>query len=564
MYPVDAWWLILIAYTGLSALWATNSGYAIYGMFTTLLLYCCYKIFEDIDWEDKRSTKVLTWLVVICLFVAILICTYAVKEVLVTFYQSNIVDSKFVILFDKNFHLLGALIVLLLPFALFNNFKYNKYTSSVLLMFSLLILYATGSAQVFIVLLFTSLIYVLYILSYTLGYKYPVLLGFLLVILFSIYQSSFFLSSSNKKSFVVAEFNQQNDRFKMWETSMKLFSESPIVGIGKNNWVIEYGKYGYNDYKHFISNTTSANRYIHPHSSIFSIISEQGILGVIIYISIGFMPLMHLFNQRHLLSKVEIAACMTLINYLLLSLIYGTVYNFYGNFKGMSILAIFALGIISQKGNKTQLNKKISKRSIYILLMCLSLGCFFYFFEKTSSVNNSKQARTETRINNLERAELLLCSATKILKDQEQLTQKSQLQLRLNKADKALQSIKYAHTLDPYNIAIIKSLAKVYYKMKNYEEAKLIAMKGISLKQNYYPLHILYTKSTYMHNPSDGNLNELFKLKKKIQGRAEFNYKFSRRDNKVFPKYNKRYKACESYIKEIELFVQKKETTNSN
>lgn len=73
-------------------------------------------------------------------------------------------------------------------------------------------------------------------------------------------------------------------RVYVWENTIKLFKEKPLLGIGGGQWWIMYPKYGLDRFEHDIRNGTLL--FQRPHNDFLWILSENGILGFLFYMII--------------------------------------------------------------------------------------------------------------------------------------------------------------------------------------------------------------------------------------------------------------------------------------
>ena len=559
IYSVDIWWCILIVYTGLSTLWATNAGFAIYGIFTTLLLFACYKSFENIDFESATIKNCIYWGTMICLLVALTVEFLSVSESVLSFAVEEDKDSSIQEMIGKSLHIIGSSIVLLLPFAIFNEKKSTKIIAPILLLASLVIVYFSGSAQATILICFLCVIYILYSIPYKRSIKYLVLIGFMGIIAAALYTAS----TSPKGSYVVNEFYQQNDRLLMWKNSLNLFSESPIIGHGKNNWSIEYGKYGYNGYDTFTSDVFDFERFVHPHNSFISIISEGGLISICIYVYLFVLPCLRIFNERKLLSKLEIASICTLCMFLFLSLIYGSIYNFYDNFQGLNIIAIFGLAALSHTSNKSVYIGQMSSKLGSALIILATVPCLFYFYSHTQtscffesySQNHPAQKNISKENELLEK--YLLRSYT--LHSDQAITLAKNSYNRA-KVSRSIDVLEKALENDPYHVELLTVLAKIKLENGNHKEAKKLANQGHLLRRNLIDPQLLLAKSEFLLQKDSKSANKICTLKNKLKKRSKANQKINQ--NKDLASKSKELRFYSKKIKELDSFINIQKITD--
>ncbi|KAB2808028.1 O-antigen ligase family protein [Phaeocystidibacter luteus] len=72
-------------------------------------------------------------------------------------------------------------------------------------------------------------------------------------------------------------------RFKEWDHSIKMFSESPITGVGAGQWKIHFPKYGLAGTDAKVSAGKTA--ILRPHNDYFWMLSEGGLPSLLLYVS---------------------------------------------------------------------------------------------------------------------------------------------------------------------------------------------------------------------------------------------------------------------------------------
>ncbi len=83
------------------------------------------------------------------------------------------------------------------------------------------------------------------------------------------------------------KYGSVGERFQLWKKSINVFKESPLLGKGLGSWKIEVLKYGHQGLE-TENNITFHQR---PHNDFIWIAAEQGIIGLLTYLSIVFIML---------------------------------------------------------------------------------------------------------------------------------------------------------------------------------------------------------------------------------------------------------------------------------
>lgn len=85
-----------------------------------------------------------------------------------------------------------------------------------------------------------------------------------------------------------------NNRFYFWQTSIEMFKENPLLGVGGNNWKIHFPQYGLEEMNYSVANgVTQMQR---PHNDYLWVLAEFGIVGFVLYIAFFLSMLICLFT----------------------------------------------------------------------------------------------------------------------------------------------------------------------------------------------------------------------------------------------------------------------------
>ena len=92
---------------------------------------------------------------------------------------------------------------------------------------------------------------------------------------------------------IIADSLFRDVRFSLWHSTLRLFLDNPILGVGSPSFESEYAKYRPIDY--FIRSQHFAYRTIHPHNQLLFILASLGIAGTISWIVLWIYPIVKLF-----------------------------------------------------------------------------------------------------------------------------------------------------------------------------------------------------------------------------------------------------------------------------
>lgn len=357
----DFWWLALVVYCGFGVFWSKISAFGIFESFHFVLLYLVFKLFEKINWEDELTRKLTTNLTLV---VSILLIAF---QLFYIFTLGLLGDNPS---YERTpLHFIPCtLAIIILPYTLFTNEKISNYLAAFLLAVNCIAAIILGLLQAVLVLLLLSIIYILFKMEYVRRVKYFVLIGFMFIIGSSLYvglnQGSLndWLDNSNpvaqKSQIYLQDLALSTDQFKA----------SPIIGHGAGSSQILS--------RNSIQNSIT---YFWPNNSILSILCEYGIIGFIIFCYLGFFPVMRLFNDRLVLSRLELAAVISLALFLFLSLFYGETYSRPKFFANASVIATMSLAFINAKANRNTLIFETKHKGASLIFLLAAVGCLVYF-----------------------------------------------------------------------------------------------------------------------------------------------------------------------------------------
>ncbi|HEY5123406.1 MAG TPA: O-antigen ligase family protein [Ignavibacteria bacterium] len=132
----------------------------------------------------------------------------------------------------------------------------------------------------------------------------------IILISFYISESNLFKSDPERNSFsktvnLIFDYDYNSLRLRYWRTSIDMFREEPLSGVGTGMWFGNYMKYKqliwydgvkkYNSYE-ISDKGINNNSDINPHNVYLEILSENGIIGLILFLAIFVYPLFNLFR----------------------------------------------------------------------------------------------------------------------------------------------------------------------------------------------------------------------------------------------------------------------------
>ncbi len=203
-----------------------------------------------------------------------------------------------------NGNLFSSVLFLTIPFIFYGVFVFNnswKIVSNISLSLSIIIIVIVQTRSVWLACFVSVLFIIPFIILIHKKSKSDNtnnnqlrnrIINFILVILMSIFVSILSSNYHNPERSVIdrvssiANLNDPsvNERIILWQKSIKIFLDNPILGVGPGNWKIVFPQYGTNG----LRAETGFTNFRRPHNDYLWILTETGIFGLIFYLLIFF------------------------------------------------------------------------------------------------------------------------------------------------------------------------------------------------------------------------------------------------------------------------------------
>lgn len=258
--------------------------------------------------EDKQLIKFFTQTITILNALIVLI---GMVELIILFQKTNVTHNNTYAITGTFGHknIFSEMLFLTFPFALHKVFTGNKnwkIFASISVIFTLFLITIGLTRAVWLSTIvgfsITFPMY-LYAIKSTHGLKtlilqnkknIAVIISLIAVIIISIVIYSRFDSFSTFKKQTISisrySYGSGGERIALWKKSYRVFQESPVFGTGLGSWKVKVLNYGHQGLE------TENNLTFHqrPHNDFIWILSEQGIIGLLLYLSIVFIVLFSL------------------------------------------------------------------------------------------------------------------------------------------------------------------------------------------------------------------------------------------------------------------------------
>lgn len=491
--PSDIGWAVFILAGFASYFWAINGALIWYQAFGWLCLVLWMLLFRSLSLK-KTAISILPLLFAF-FFVAMLF-----HHVAALFWEVPI-DRHWNDFFGKNANYTSCFLVSLYPYLLFYNTKKRlisvlKIIASIGLLYIITLTNARWAIIAFVLI-------VLYYLwnNFKKGY-FIAALGSTFLALAWIYNID--ATNANEQLIVnvpvLNEFIEIKESYKyhLIRSSLLVFLEHPLAGIGFGNWQLEVYKFSVDAINKF--NDPAIFYRVRSHNLYSQLLVELGLLGFIafLYPILGAMRSGWVYYKE--LTAFQQASYASFLVYLITAFFYNDV-NFYEyHFSGMQLLAFCALGILTNSDKR----KKALPTNTNYLFFVISLACLAWFGYTKYTYNQyvaAKEIRSqenpERAIHQLEHLYHPIFQTANGFKEKYSFNQLIALDLAelYQKQKNKEQSERYyqiALAQAPYNEYVLLSYAKFLLRVKKAPtKAKVHALQIYAIQPQHYENQLL-------------------------------------------------------------------------
>jgi len=480
---------------------AVNTVEAVYALTRAFLFFSFFLLFRKLYSIADFSTRKFIFQVAGIL--SILLCLLTYYDILELIKSGRNYNSANLYFIEKSFghkNPLSAMLILLLGFNLLgflaNEGKRILYIVATVLTVSTILILQSRSA--FIALLAFAIIvfvggYLLKLssrkkinLSSKRFVKFSVLgislTGVIAVLLFVFYVSNADLQTTGRGRSV-------NERLLQWSKTKQLIIENPVLGVGPDNWKIRYGENGLDG----LIRAMDYIIFVQPHNDFLWVLSETGIIGIVLYLAIFCIVLMGIIlafaNADKMYRKKMIVLFASIIGYIILA-----------NFTSLRLLIehqilllmLFVIAVIAFDKFSVYTKFKTNIRPIIPLVFLFLVGSFVSYiafakiynmqiFEKTILASDKKQWQK------------VLNTSDKINQNYLTLLHTGQpvdyfrglANNHLGNLSEAQKNLTNALKVNPTNVSSINMLGDVYFKQQQYETAIGFYQKSLKINPMY-------------------------------------------------------------------------------
>lgn len=257
-------------FTLLSTFWAGNPSEAL-ASGTQWIAYAIYFILAGQAFKHQ-------WLKKDAIFKAVLLFAVGTICASLIHFQGGAEDSGAIVITFGHENILSGILVLLTPLlaGAYLHFQkgYFKWVSLIFALAALSMVFFIGARAAILALVCMALF--VFSSSYLKSQRF---IKFTIGAVLLLSVISGFLGSQLSGTALSDTFDT---RTRLWESSVALFQENPMIGVGAGNWKTEYQKYGLD--KFGVKLVNGETNVVRPHNDFIWILTEYGIVGAAFWI----------------------------------------------------------------------------------------------------------------------------------------------------------------------------------------------------------------------------------------------------------------------------------------
>lgn len=277
-HPISLAFLAFISVKLLSVSVAINAVEAGFDILSSVVCYLFFIVLSTLLRVRNENKNLLLWCVAAFNVLIVLLGVFAFAKIDFDWSKMGEVGSQMI-----NPNLFAPLFFMCIPFLLII-LKYGKQRAAAvtLLVANVLMIIALQNRATYLALLLGLVAYIGMIVFAKYGKMLKI--AYLVVVLLGITSGAYLFSQNNywhiltdRTADIHENYNSTTERLVIWNRSIILFGDNPLVGIGAGNWPLRVGEYGITDPK----SDYGSKYFLRPHNELLRILSELGVLGFI-------------------------------------------------------------------------------------------------------------------------------------------------------------------------------------------------------------------------------------------------------------------------------------------
>ncbi|MCB9361144.1 MAG: O-antigen ligase family protein [Flavobacteriales bacterium] len=496
------------------------------GIFEWLKLFLFFSFFSVLVYyfqKDEHFIRNLCVVVSILSLIINLIGLYQFYQLIshhnVTHLSTYFIDATF-----ANRNLFAEILLLTLPFVIYGVLKFKgaiKISSIFSLLSSLFLITSMLTRAVWLGLVVASIVTVfLFLLIRLKQKKVSVKVNFkqitilLVLIPFSILIAVFFYSrfdtgdTFKKQIGAISNVNYggAKERIELWKKSQDIINENPIVGIGLASWKIEVLKFRVDGTKQ----EDAATFYQYPHNDFVMVATENGIIGLILYLLLFITILYYIiFILKHTEPSVH------LFYYLMfLGVVSFCVISFFSFPKerieqNIFLAFMFAPTVIKYHSIRLELQQNVSINQKNVFYIGIAINILLVIFSIFLGI---KRLQSDTHVLKVLNAKIN-SNWQKVIKETNKAISpfysmdpmstplewyRGTANFNLGKNNEAVLDFEKAISINPYHIHVLNNLGTCYELKNDHKKAIEYYHKALAINPNYEDV-ILNLSASYFN-----------------------------------------------------------------
>jgi len=315
----------------------------------------------------------------------------------------------------------------------------------------------------------------------------------LIIILFStlFYLKYADVGSLEKHTEGIVEFDQGStkDRLELWSRTIQLIKEKPLFGHGLSDWKIEMLKYGNQGLVSEDNNTF----YQRPHNDFLWIMSETGIIGILLYVAVFIIALVYIVRIMRNCRTYEDFLFYNLILIVFIGLFVYSFFSFPKERIETLIVTSIMLGLIANKNqeikNGPYLSHPLLRFILLIVIVLLPLSMYVAGSRFTSDIHMKKALIAKDRKNYSVIIKEINKADSYFYPDDPFSTPlywyRGSAYFNQSNTDKACKDFEAAYAINPYHIHVLNNLASTYELKGEHDNAITFYKKAVAIAPNF-------------------------------------------------------------------------------
>ncbi len=464
--------------------------------FHWLSLFIGYIAFKRVDISSFSprfwSYFLSVWLAIFLVSLALFFFELAALSAGWLFTSDDLLQTKALINVHGNY--LSALLMLLIPayFMLFQWRMVSPFLVAIMLLIHLFFLISL-SAKASLIALCIAGLYYLFATPFFKPFRWKASIGMLLLFVFlggsMLLNPQSPIQSYNPLRPLLME--TKDERASLWNKSISLCQEKPILGWGDGHWKIEHLKYGVESYKR----AYFSDRYFsHAHNIWFQTASELGIIGISLLLILLVCVWVYILRSSH---KAMLG--FYFLAWFCLSFFYGLAYPVSSK---LSIPTVFLMFIFANVGKpKFSIGSTLNKTILVANLMLAGTWSIYqlnnhYLFQSIIDLEKNKAySKAAEAYNQLQNSSFNLLLGPKPI-----ALRKAKALWRSKQKDEAILSLNESLAIHPYDWNTWHLLGKYYLNRKEKTKAYEAFNTATIINPNHFDSHLQAAKLAYQKN----------------------------------------------------------------